>query len=68
MKLPSLYGNFEFLFNFQREKENILSVEQAANEAGVAASKLLAASTGLSSQSEQLKAEVNGFLGSIRAA
>jgi methyl-accepting chemotaxis protein len=49
-------------------KENILGVEKAASEAGVAASKLLAASTGLSSQSEHLKAEVNGFLGSIRAA
>jgi methyl-accepting chemotaxis protein len=49
-------------------KENILGVERAASDAGVAASKLLAASTGLSSQSEQLKTEVNGFLGSIRAA
>ena len=48
--------------------DNILGVREAANEAGVAASKLLAASTGLSSQSEQLKIEVNGFLGSIRAA
>ena len=48
--------------------DNILGVKQAANETGVAASKLLSASTGLSSQSEQLKIEVNGFLGSIRAA
>jgi methyl-accepting chemotaxis protein len=48
--------------------ENILDVTQAANDAGVAASKLLKASTGLSSQSEQLKIEVNSFLGSIRAA
>jgi methyl-accepting chemotaxis protein len=38
------------------------------NEAGIAASKLLEASTGLSSQSEQLKIELDGFLGSIRAA
>ena len=49
-------------------KDNILGVKEAANEAGVAASRLLAASTGLSSQSDQLKIEVNGFLGSIRAA
>jgi methyl-accepting chemotaxis protein len=48
--------------------DNILGVKEAANQTGVAASKLLAASTGLSSQSEQLKIEVNGFLGSIRAA
>ena len=49
-------------------KDNILGVKQAANEAGIAATKLLEASTGLSSQSEQLKLEVNRFLGSIRAA
>jgi methyl-accepting chemotaxis protein len=48
--------------------DNILGVKEAASETGVAASKLLAASTGLSSQSDQLKIEVNGFLGSIRAA
>jgi methyl-accepting chemotaxis protein len=49
-------------------KENILGVEQAANEVGVAASRLLEASSALSSQSEQLEIEVDGFLGSIRAA
>jgi len=49
-------------------KENILGVKQAANEAGIAAAKLEEASTGLSSQSEQLKIELDGFLGSIRAA
>jgi methyl-accepting chemotaxis protein len=49
-------------------KENILGVTEATHEAGVAASKLLEASSGLSSQSEQLKIEVNNFLGSIRAA
>ena len=32
------------------------------------ASKLLEAATGLSSQSERLKSEVDGFLSSIRAA
>jgi methyl-accepting chemotaxis protein len=49
-------------------KENILGVIQAASEVGIAASKLLEASNGLSSQSEQLTIEVNSFLGSIRAA
>ena len=48
--------------------ENILGVTQAASVADLAASKLLEASTGLSSQSEQLKIEVNSFLGSVRAA
>jgi methyl-accepting chemotaxis protein len=49
-------------------KGNIHGVTQAANEAGVAASKLLDAANGLSSQSEQLRVEVNSFLGSIQAA
>jgi methyl-accepting chemotaxis protein len=49
-------------------KENIQGVTQAANQTGLAASKLLEASSGLSSQSEKLKIEVDGFLGSIRAA
>jgi methyl-accepting chemotaxis protein len=48
--------------------ENILGVTQAADEAGIAASKLLEASNGLSSQSQRLKVEVNSFLESIRAA
>jgi methyl-accepting chemotaxis protein len=49
-------------------QENIHGVTQAANQTGLAASKLLEASSGLSSQSEKLKIEVDGFLGSIRAA
>ena len=49
-------------------RDNILGVTKAADEAGAAASKLLEASCGLSSQSEQLKVEVDGFLGSIQAA
>jgi len=49
-------------------KENIQGVTQAANQTGLAASKLLEASNGLSSQSEKLKIEVDSFLGSIRAA
>jgi methyl-accepting chemotaxis protein len=48
--------------------DNILSVTRASNEAGIAASKLLDAANGLSSQSERLKFEVDGFLGSLRAA
>jgi methyl-accepting chemotaxis protein len=49
-------------------RDNIHGVMQAANEAGKAASRLLEASNGLSSQSEELKTEVDSFLGSIRAA
>jgi methyl-accepting chemotaxis protein len=48
--------------------ENIVGVAQASNELGASASKLLHAATGLSSQSEQLKFEVDSFLGSVRAA
>jgi len=47
---------------------NIVGVARTSSDAGVAASKLLGAANGLSSQSEQLKLEVNGFLGSVRAA
>jgi methyl-accepting chemotaxis protein len=48
--------------------DNILSVTRASDEAGIAASKLLDAANGLSSQSERLKSEVDSFLGSLRAA
>jgi methyl-accepting chemotaxis protein len=47
---------------------NIVAVARTSSEAGAAASKLLAAANGLSSQSEQLKREVAGFLSSVRAA
>jgi methyl-accepting chemotaxis protein len=47
---------------------NIAGVAQASGEIGNAASKLLEAATGLSSQSERLKFEVASFLGSVRAA
>jgi methyl-accepting chemotaxis protein len=43
-------------------------VTRASNEAGMAASSLLNAANGLSLQSERLKSEVDGFLGSLRAA
>jgi methyl-accepting chemotaxis protein len=48
--------------------ENIRGVTQASDDAGKAAAKLLEAANGLSSQSERLKAEVDGFLGSLRVA
>jgi len=48
--------------------DNIVGVARASGELGGSASKLLDAATGLSSQSERLKFEVNSFLGSVRAA
>jgi methyl-accepting chemotaxis protein len=48
--------------------ENIMSVTRASDEAGRAASKMLDAASGLSSQSERLKSEVESFLGSLHAA
>jgi len=48
--------------------QNIVGVTQASHEAGAAVAKLLDASDGLSVQSDQLKAEVDSFLSSIRAA
>jgi methyl-accepting chemotaxis protein len=48
--------------------DNIVGVAQASGELGSSASKLLDAATGLSSQSERLKFEVDSFLGSVRAA
>jgi methyl-accepting chemotaxis protein len=47
---------------------NIVGVAQASGELGSSAAKLHDAATGLSSQSEQLKFEVDSFLGSVRAA
>jgi methyl-accepting chemotaxis protein len=47
---------------------NIVGLTRTSSEAGVAASKLVEAANGLSSQAEQLKREVDGFLGSVRAA
>jgi methyl-accepting chemotaxis protein len=48
--------------------DSIVSVSRTSEEAGQAASKLLEAANGLSSQSERLKAEVGSFLGSLNAA
>jgi methyl-accepting chemotaxis protein len=47
---------------------NIVGVAQASGELGTSASKLHDAATELSLQSEQLKFEVDSFLGSVRAA
>jgi methyl-accepting chemotaxis protein len=47
---------------------NIVGLTRTSSEAGTAASTLAEAANGLSSQAEQLKREVNGFLGSVRAA
>jgi methyl-accepting chemotaxis protein len=47
---------------------SILNVNRASEEASGATARLLDAANGLSSQSEQLKSEVDGFLGSLHAA
>ncbi|NBN64337.1 methyl-accepting chemotaxis protein [Pannonibacter tanglangensis] len=47
---------------------NIGSVAEAAQDTGASASQVLDASADLSGQSDHLNAEVNRFLGSIRAA
>ena len=52
----------------QEVNANIIGVTDAANDVGSAAGKMMDASAGLSSQSAKLKAEVQTFLGSIRAA
>jgi len=62
-------GNVQQAASGTREVDsNILGVTQASGEIGNSASKLLEATTGLSSQSERLKSEVDSFLSSIRAA
>ena len=47
---------------------NVGSVNEAANETGAAATEVLTAADDLSNQSEKLRADVNTFLGLIRAA
>ena len=62
-------GNVQQAANGTRDvSDNITGVARASSEAGAAASKLLNAATGLSSQSKQLRGAVDGFLHSIRAA
>jgi methyl-accepting chemotaxis protein len=47
---------------------NIVGLSRTSSNAGVSASKLVDAANQLSSQAEQLRFQVNGFLGSVRAA
>ena len=48
--------------------DSIISVSRASDEASKATAKMLEAANGLSAQSDQLKAEVRSFLGSLHAA
>ena len=48
--------------------DGILSASRASEEASKATARLLEAANGLTSQSERLKSEVEGFLGSLQAA
>lgn len=52
----------------QSVTESIGGVTRAAGETGTASSQVLAAASDLSRQSEQLGAEVSGFLATVRAA
>ena len=62
-------GNVQQAANGTRDVNNtILQVNRASDEAGRAVSRMLEAADGLSSQSERLKAEVAGFLGSLHVA
>jgi methyl-accepting chemotaxis protein len=62
-------GNVQQAANGTREvSDNIQNVTRASNEAGVAAAHLHEAANGLSSQSDRLKGEVDGFIKSLVAA
>ncbi|NVN86020.1 MAG: chemotaxis protein [Rhodopseudomonas sp.] len=62
-------GNVQQAADGTREvNTNITGVARASSEAGDAASKLLSAATGLSSESDRLRGEVDSFLTSVRAA
>jgi len=62
-------GNVQQAASGTREvNSNIRNVTRASDEAGAAAARLLEASSGLSSQSDRLKAEVDGFIASLVAA
>jgi methyl-accepting chemotaxis protein len=62
-------GNVQQAADGTREvSHNIHSVTQASNEAGIATTRLLDAANALSSQSGQLKSEVDRFLGSLKVA
>jgi methyl-accepting chemotaxis protein len=62
-------GNVQQAANGTRDvNDTILRVNRASDEAGRAVAKMLDAANGLSSQSERLKAEFAGFLGSLHVA
>jgi methyl-accepting chemotaxis protein len=62
-------GNVQQAANGTRDvNDTILRVTRASDEAGRAVSKMLDAANGLSSQSDRLKTEVAGFLGSLHVA
>jgi methyl-accepting chemotaxis protein len=62
-------GNVQQAASGSRDVDrNIAGVNAASQEAGQAVTQLLHAAGGLSTHSEQLQAEVQGFLASIRAA
>jgi methyl-accepting chemotaxis protein len=62
-------GNVQQAANGTAEvNSSIISVSQASDGASKATAKMLEAATGLSAQSDQLKAEVRSFLGSLHAA
>jgi methyl-accepting chemotaxis protein len=62
-------GNVQQAANGTSEvNDNIVAVARTSSEAGAAAARLLQAANGLSSQSDQLKREVTGFLSTVRAA
>jgi methyl-accepting chemotaxis protein len=69
MATREIAGNVQQAANGTRDvNDNILSVTRASDEAGVATSRLLDAANGLTMQSDQLKSEVDQFLGSLQAA
>jgi methyl-accepting chemotaxis protein len=62
-------GNVQQAADGTREvADNIHGVSNASHEAGITTSHLLDAANGLSSQSDELKSEVDRFLGSLKAA
>jgi methyl-accepting chemotaxis protein len=62
-------GNVQQAANGTREvSDNIQNVTRASDEAGVAAARLHEAANGLSSQSDRLKVEVDGFVKTLVAA
>jgi len=62
-------GNVQQAANGTAEvSDSILSVSRASCEAAKATAKMLEAANGLSAQSDQLKVEVQSFLGSLSAA